>query len=92
MLTWDELDGSNHSPLAHYQIIRRNCDVIPFEPSTTPVALVMQALGMMLSANRKLVSASLGALPKRGRLARRTQAAKQSGFFSASKANLRNAP
>jgi hypothetical protein len=92
MLTWDELDEPNGGPLAHYQVIRRNGTVVPFEPSKTPSALVMQALGWMFPANRKLASPSSVALPKRGSLSIRSQAGKLSGFFSASKANLRNAP
>ena len=92
MLTWDDLDESNYLPLAHYQIIRRNGAVVSFEASKTPAALVMQALGLVLSAHRKLANQNLVALPLRRSLSIKSQTAKQSGFFSASKANLRNAP
>ena len=92
MLTWDETVEQKCLPLAHYQIIRRECAVIPFDSSKTPAALVMQALGLMLGANRSLTSANLVDLPKRGRLSIKPQMGKLNGFFSASKANLRNAP
>jgi hypothetical protein len=92
MLTWDESVEPNYLPLAHYLAIRRNGAIEPFEPSKTPAALVMRALGLMLGANRKLTSASFAALPTQGSLSVRSQTAKQSGFFSASKANQRNAP
>lgn len=92
MLTWDELDESNYLPLAHYQIIRRNGAVVPFEASKTPAAVVMQALGLMLGANRKLANPDLAAVPQRGSLSIKSQTGKLNGFYSASKANLRNAP
>jgi hypothetical protein len=93
MLTWDDLDEPNYLPLAqHYLIIRRNRAVVPFEASKTPAALVMQALGLMLGANRKLTSGNLVNLFKQGRQALKSQTGKLNGFFSASKANLRNAP
>lgn len=93
MLTWDELDGSIHSPLAHYQTIRRDGAFIPFEPSRTSAALVVQALGWMLCAKRKLVGAGLGVLPNQRSLSIRAQKPKrQCGFYSANKADLRHAP
>ena len=92
MLAWNESDGLNHSPFAHYQIIRRNGAVIPFEPSRITVAVVIRALGLVFCGNRKPTSGSVGVLAAMGALSLRAQTAKQSGFFSASKANLRNAP
>ena len=92
MLTWDELDDSNDVPLSHYQIIRRDCAVIPFDPSKTPAALVMQAPGSMRGANWKLASTNLTDLTNQGSLLTKSQMGKLNGFFSASKANLRNAP
>ena len=92
MLTWDDLDESNYLPPAHYQIIRRNGAVVSFEASKTPAASVMRALGLMLGTNRNLTSANLVALPQRGSLSIKSQTGKLNGFYSASKANLRNAP
>lgn len=91
MLTWDESVEPNYLPPAHYQMVRRNGAVVPFEASKTPAALVMQALGLMLGACRRLANPNLMALLKRGNLSIKPQTTKQSGFFSASKANLRNA-
>jgi hypothetical protein len=90
MLAWNESDGLNHSPFAHYQIIRRNGAVIPFEPSR--ISVVIRALGLVFGVNRKPTSDSVGVMAEKGTLSTRTQTAKQSGFFFASKANLRNAP
>jgi hypothetical protein len=92
MLTWDKSNESNDGPLSHYQIIRSDCAVIPFDPSKTPAALVMQALGSMRGANRKLASTNLIDLTKQGSLLTKSQTDKLNGFFSASKASLRNAP
>ena len=92
MLTWDELDESNGGPLTHYQVIRHHGAVIPFEPNKMPAALVMQALGLMLRTNLKLAIPRSIVLPKRGGLSNNSQTGKLNGFFSASKANLRNAP
>jgi hypothetical protein len=63
MLTRDDLDEPNYLPLAHYQIIHRNGAVVPFEPSKTPAALVMQVLGLMLGANQSLTNTNFVALP-----------------------------
>lgn len=92
MLAWNESDGLNHLPFAHYQIIRRDGAVIPFEPSHISVVAVIRALGLVSCENRKPTSGSVGVMADRGSLFTRTQTIKQSGFFSASKANLRNAP
>lgn len=92
MLAWNESDGLNHSPFAHYQIMRRDGAVIPFEPSRISVVVVIRALGLVFGGNRKPTSDSVGVMAEKGTLSTRTQTAKQSGFFSASKANLRNAP
>jgi hypothetical protein len=40
MLILDELDESSYSPLAHYQIIRRNGAVVPFEPNKIADAMM----------------------------------------------------
>ena len=92
MLTWDEFDEPNSAPWAHYLAICRNVTVAPFEPTNAPVAVVMKALGLMLGASRRLKTAGWVTLPKLARLPAKLQPGKANGFFSASKANLRNAP
>ena len=92
MLTWNEVVEPNNGPFANYQIIRRNGAVVPFESANAPVAVVMNALGLMLGKRQHLKTAGLVALSKLLRLPVKLQPGKAHGFFSASKANLRNAP
>lgn len=122
MLTWDEFEEPRSGPLAHYQIIRRNGAVVPFEPSKISSAL-MKALfavhgtctfiggpaflrchlpssllsGTAIYRRWMLATASstkqhLFALSKLVGATIKLQPGKANGFFSASKANLRNAP
>lgn len=122
MLTWDELDEPNGGPLVHYQIIRRNGFVIPFEPNR--IADAMRRAFLAVRGN--MGGVALGPRPIFGRsnahspcqITRsydligmvgwirqhflslfkprgwtgKVVAPKSAGFFSASKANLRNAP
>lgn len=122
MLTWDELDEPSVGPLAHYQIIRRNGAVIPFEPSKIAIAMMRAFLAVhgdtgrnaqaqlpifgwlnpysTFHIERRTDVVAIGVWIKRHLLSllkskNRTatvRIGKLSGFFSASKANLRNAP
>lgn len=122
MLTWDEFEKSNSGSLAHYQTIRRNCAVAPFEPSRISIAMMKAFMavngtctfiGGPTFVSGKLPSSPLSATAmfKRWMLATtsstkqhlfalsklvgatiKLQPGKANGFFSASKANLRNAP
>ena len=120
MLTWDELDKPKGGPLAHYQIIRRNGAVVPFEPSKIAHAMMRAFMAVHgytdRNAQRQLPFlgcsylthqverrpdlAGMGGWIKQYFLAlfktkartAKVCAANSTGFFSASKANLRNAP
>lgn len=91
MLTWYEFDEPNSGLLAHHQIIHRSGALALFEPTKAPVAVVMTALGLLLGAS-SLKTASSVALSKLARRPIKLQPDKASGFFTASKANLRNIP
>ena len=90
MLTWEDANTPVYLPLSHYEIIRRDCAVISFDPSKTAAGLVMRAL--MLGVKRNLGSPNSVAqcLPGGGQIKPKTN--KLNGFFSAAKANQRNAP
>ena len=122
MLTWDELDKPSGGPLAHYQIIRRNGAVVPFEPNKIADAMMRAFLAVHgytdRNAQRQLpaigcsdsyptcqverrpdlvgmggwIKQHLLSLFKTKDWTAKVCAAKSCGFFSASKANLRNAP
>jgi len=106
----------------HYQIIRRNGAVVPFEPNRISIAMMKAYMGVhrsgtcnvgarFLSAMLPISLLSASATFKRWMLATasstkqhlfalsklvastiKLQPGKASGLFSASKANLRNAP
>ncbi len=92
MLTWEDANASMYLPLSHYQVIRRNCAVVPFDPSKTAPGVVMRALGLMLGAKRNLASPNSVAQCLQGGRQIKPQTSKLNGFFSAAKTNLRNAP
>ena len=122
MLTWNEVEEPNSGPLAHYQIIRRNGAVVPFEPSKIAIAIMKAFMAVhatytviggqaFLSGNLHSSLLSVSAIFKRWMLVTasstkqhlfalsklvgatiKLQPGKANGFFSASKANLRNAP
>jgi hypothetical protein len=122
MLTWDELDELDGGPLAHYQIIRRNGAVVPFEPSKIAHAMMRAFLAVhgdngcnararlpifgwsnsysTLQVERCPDLVAMGGWIKQHLLSLfkskdrtvKMWTGKLSGFFSASKANLRNAP
>lgn len=54
MLTWDELDEPNGGPLAHYQIIRSNGAIIPFEPSKIAIAMMRAFLAVRGDSGRNV--------------------------------------
>ena len=87
MLTWDEVGAANSDRFSNYVIIRGTGAVVPFEPNKAVVA-VMKAFIATTSATKE----HLFTLSKRFAAAVRLRPGKASGFFSASKANLRNAP
>ena len=122
MLTWDEFDEPNSELLAHYQIIRRNGAVVPFEPNKIATVMMKAFMAVyradaciacagFLSGNLPSSLLSAPAIFRRWILATasstkqhlfalsklvgamiKLQPGKANGFFSASKANLRNAP
>ncbi|MEO6273181.1 MAG: hypothetical protein ABIP34_08275 [Rhodoferax sp.] len=122
MLTWDEVIEPNSGPLAHYQIIRRNGAVVPFEPSKISIAMMNAFIALhgtctfngspsflhgnlpssllfatsifkrWMFATASSTKQHLFALSKLVGGTIKSQPSKANGFFSASKANLRNAP
>lgn len=89
MLTWDEVEEPNIGLLAHYQIIRRYGAVVPFEPSKIANVMMEELIAVRGTCAFICGPALLSAkLPSSLKL----QSGKANGFFSASKANLRNAP
>ena len=122
MLTWDEFEEPISGPLSHYQIIRRNGAVVPFEPNRISIAMMKAFIAVhgtctliggleFLSGNLPSSLLSATAIFKRWMFATasstkqhlfglsksvgatiKLQPGKANGFFSANKANLRNAP
>ena len=82
MLIWDEVQEANSGLFLSYEIVRRNGAVVTFEPKKIATAMVKACL----------TKEHLFALSKRVGAGFKLRGAQASGFFSASKANLRNAP
>jgi len=104
MLTWDATDGAS---FAHYQIIRRNPVVIPFEPDRVTAAMMRAFLRLRsplgqgfarLPRSAAVTGAPLLSAPVAMRLRSRrivcgaAPATLVAGFFGVSKLNMRNAP
>lgn len=91
MLTWDEFDEAWSPRFAGYQIVRRTCELVGFGPpqnqtSTVAAHVVMRAEIQGQTPVRQLLPCEL----LRQRIT--PLPAKLSGFFSSTKANLRNVP
>ena len=91
MLTWQDNEISTHDTLANYRIIRRNGAIVSFDIGKSALAFA----GAVLVAHR--LKKSIPALDglrsySRQRLGMINLKQAFNGFFSASKANLRNAP
>lgn len=106
MLICNGLNECTEATLTQYQIIRRNSAVVPFEPAKIATAMMNSFLAVhgsetfiagagflsgmlpnsllcMTAAHRRWILATASST--------KLQLMKASGFFSASKANLRNA-
>jgi hypothetical protein len=94
MLTWeDECGVSTGDPLSFYQIIRRNGTFVltPFGPSE--IALMRKWLfSVMRDTLAVWIKPRLLLVSKLNDRAVSVRTTKLHGFFSANKANLRNAP
>jgi hypothetical protein len=82
MLTWDEFDEPCGAVFARYQIVRRNGAIVGFGPPQNRISAV--AIPVVL---RWVIQ---GQTFVRQRI--KPPVVKLSGFFSATKTNLRNAP
>ena len=91
MLTWEEIEIPRCATFAPCVIIRRNGAMVAFEPCKSTLLHTSEVLVFGRLTN---VFAALGGLRShvRQRLGIVNLKQKSSGFFSASKANLRNAP
>lgn len=91
MLIWEETETPERYPFAQYQIIRRNGAVVPFEPAKRGFSFVSAVL---IGGRLKKSIPALDGLRCYSRQRLGTINLKQifNGFFSATKANLRNAP
>jgi hypothetical protein len=91
MLTWEEIEIQRRDAFAHYQIIRRKGAVVSFEAGKSTLAFLSAVFFMEKLTNSTVALNDLRSFARQ-RLGMVNLTQKSSGFFSASKANLRNAP
>lgn len=91
MLTWDEIEVPRCATFAPYAIIRRNGEIVAFEPRKSALAHTSEPLVFGRLTSLFVAPGGLRS-DVRQRLGIVNLKQKSSGFFSASKANLRNAP
>ena len=91
MLIWEETEIPERHPFAQYQIIRRSGAVVPFELAKRAFSFASAAF---IGGRLKKSIPALDGLRSYSRQRLGTISLKQAidGFFSATKANLRNAP
>lgn len=95
MLTWTKSEITLNETVAkptldHYQIIRRNGAVVPFEPSKIAIAVMKAFLTIYKTTQNSLQNVGVGFISKIKVVPLVLN--KSNGFFSAGKTNLRNAP
>ena len=91
MLIWEDIEIPKSDVFALYQVIRRSGAVVSFELERSVAAFVCEvvAVGRLMNA---IVALDELRSYSRQRLGIVNLKQKSNGFFSASKANLRNAP
>ena len=91
MLTWEDSQVPTRDAFTRYQIIRRSGNLVPFEPEKPAAAFTSEVAAVRRLTNAAVALDGLCSY-SRQRLGMLNLKQKSRGFFSASKANLRNAP
>ncbi len=91
MLTWQDSEIQTRDALTRYKVIRRSGNLVRFGPEKPAAACTSEVVAVSRLTNARVALKGLRSY-SRQRWGTVSSKQKSEGFFSATKANLRNAP